>query len=197
MIWAAIALAAQVLAARGHGRRDYSRPAGSPARGLIYNFTIAMMPGHKESIRLHPVAFLVGLVMHAGVMCSLVAVVVLLIDPDSGARLAAFLRAPAAIALAAGAVLLLRRTVTARLRNFSTPDDFLACLAVCGLLALMTLPLPDDRSRLRLLLYSALLFIYLPLSKLKHAVFFFVARGDYGRRLGYRGVYPPAAQESE
>jgi hypothetical protein len=42
------------------------------------------------------------------------------------------------------------------------------------------------------LIYAGVLFLYFPLGKLRHAVFFFVARADYGRRLGYRGVYPPA-----
>ena len=31
----------------------------------------------------------------------------------------------------------------------------------------------------------------LPLGKLRHMAFFFAARADLGRRLGYRGVYPP------
>ena len=47
------------------------------------------------------------------------------------------------------------------------------------------------------MIYTGLLLVYLPLGKLRHAVFFFVARGDYGRRLGFRGVYPPAATRAE
>ena len=35
-----------------------------------------------------------------------------------------------------------------------------------------------------------------PAGKLRHAVFFFLARVDLGRRLGWRGVYPPAAGRS-
>ena len=58
-----------------------------------------------------------------------------------------------------------------------------------------TLPFPGPASGALLLGYAALIFLYLPLGKLRHAVFFFVARGDYGWRLGHRGVYPPAGGE--
>jgi hypothetical protein len=197
ILWAAAALTVQVLAARGRGRRDFSRPTGSPRRGVAYIFTTAMLPGHKESIRLHPIEFVVGLAMHTGVVCSLLAVALLLFGNDAGPRFAAWFRPLTAIALAAGAGLLIRRAVSPSLRAFSVPDDYLAVLATGGLLSLITFLQLDARGQLILMLYSAVLFVYLPLGKLRHVVFFFVARGDYGRRLGYRGVYPPAATGTE
>ncbi len=74
----------------------------------------------------------------------------------------------------------------------SAPDDYIAILATCGLLALASGYPIDAASDVVTLIYAVLLFAYLPLGKLRHAVFFFVARGDYGRRLGRRGVYPSA-----
>jgi len=197
MVWAAAALAAQVLAARGRGRRDYSRPTGDPRRGIIYNFTTAMLPGHKETIRLHPVEFGIGLLMHLGVICSLLAAIVLLVHGDSGIRFASVIRPLAAAALVSGAVLSIRRAVSAKLRALSVPDDYVASLATCGLLAMAAFLQLDARGQMLFMLYTALLFVYMPLGKLRHVVFFFVARGDYGRRLGYRGVYPPAAAGME
>jgi hypothetical protein len=99
--------------------------------------------------------------------------------------------------LLAGLYLLLRRTTSPTLRAMNTPDDYIATLASCGLLALAILDSVSAHGHVVLLVYSALLLIYLPLGKLRHAVFFFIARGDYGRRLGYRGVYPPAPAGSE
>jgi nitrate reductase gamma subunit len=101
------------------------------------------------------------------------------------------------LALLAGLYLLVQRLLSPTLRAMSAPDDYLAILASCGLLALASLRRigPDDE--ILLLLYAFLLLIYVPLGKLRHVVFFFVARADYGRRLGYRGVYPPAATGAE
>jgi hypothetical protein len=190
-------LTAQVLRARAGGRRDHSRRAGSPGRGLVYNFTVAMTPAHKEAVSRHPVKFALGVLMHAGVAVALLCVGLLVAWPDGGYRLLALTRPLTGLALLAGSYLLVQRTLSPTLRAMSAPDDYVATLASCGLLALAAVrPIaPGDETAL--LLYAALLLIYLPLGKLRHVVFFFVARADYGRRLGYRGVYPPAAAGTE
>jgi hypothetical protein len=197
ILWALIALVVQVIAARGGGRKDYARRAGNPAGGVTYNFTIAMLPAHKETVRRHPVKFAIGVVMHLGVILVLLGVVLLLAWPDVGYRLMALIRPLAALALAAGAYLFVRRMFSKNLRVMSAPDDYIAILATCGLLALASFYPVDAESQVVHLVYAGVLFIYLPLGKLRHAVFFFVARGDYGRRLGRRGVYPPAAAGTE
>jgi len=192
ILWAVVALAAQVLAARAGGLRDYSRPTGSPARGLWYNFTTAMLPWHKESASLHAVEFGLGILLHVGVLLSLAAVIVLAISPLAGEWAVVRLWPVNIPALAAGIWLLVRRASSSRLRAVSTPDDYLAVAATCGLLAMAIAFALISMSQSALLAYAAVLFVYIPLGKLRHAVFFFVARADYGRRLGYRGVYPPA-----
>jgi hypothetical protein len=193
-LWAAIALTMQVLRARAGGRRDHSRRAGSPARGLVYNFTVAMTPAHKEAVSRHPVKFTLGVFMHAGVVVSLLSVGLLVVGSEGGYRLLAFTRPLTGLALLAGLYLLVQRMFSPTLRAMSAPDDYLSIMASCGLLALTSIG-PDNETAL--LLYTALLLIYLPLGKLRHVVFFFVARADYGRRLGHRGVYPPAATGTE
>ena len=195
--WTLVALVTQVIAARGGGRRDYSRRAGAPWKGVLYSFTTGMTPAHKESVRLHPGKFALGLVMHVGVIVSLVGVVLLLVWPTGALRILSFLRPVCAVALVAGIGLLFRRILSGTMRAISSPDDYLAILATCGLLACFSLFRMDARGQLVVLLYAGLLFVYLPLGKLRHAVFFFVARGDYARRLGYRGVYPPARARTE
>ena len=197
MLWAAGALTVQVVQARGGGRQDHSRRAGSPGRGLAYNFTVAMTPAHKESVRLHPGKFAVGLLLHVGVIVALLSVVLLLVSPGVGRSALMMTRPIAACALLAGCYLLVRRMFSPTLRAMSTPDDFIAIVASCGLLVLALLDPAASGPRMALLIYTTLLFVYLPLGKLRHAVFFFVARGDFGRRLGYRGVYPPAHARGE
>ncbi len=195
--WAAVALTVQVLWTRGSGRRDYSRPAGSPWRAVWYSFTTGMMPARKESARLHAAEFALGLVLHVGVLTCLLGLGLLVASPTTGIRVLAVLRIPAAVALLAGICLLLRRAISPVLRRLSTPDDYLAILATCGLLACCAFLPVDSRGQLVRLVYFTALLVYLPLGKLRHAVFFFVSRGNYARRLGYRGVYPPARAATE
>jgi hypothetical protein len=190
MLWAIVSLGYQVFAAWGGGRRDYSRRAGSPTLGIAYNFTLGMTPRHKESVRRHPVKFVVGLVLHLGVILSLLGVLLLLIWPALSGDVLSTGRPLNAVALGAGLYLLVRRATSPDLRAMSAPDDYIAILATCGLLA-FACAFPDGVGSTALLTYAVLFFVYLPLGKLRHAVFFFVARTDLGRRLGYRGAYPP------
>ena len=189
LAWAAVALAAQVRRARRGRRADLSRPAGSPARGLLYSFTGAMSPRHKETVSRHPVAFGVGLLFHAGTLLGLLTVLLSVVGPTLGSLWLRSLRLLFALSLLAGLVLLVRRLVSVNLRKISVPDDYLAILATCGLLAFAGRA--PGGHLLALWVYAGALLLYLPLGKLRHIVFFFVARGDLGRRLGWRGVYPP------
>jgi len=196
-LWAVVALTAQVLLARAGGRREHGRRAGSPARGLLYNFTTAMTPAHKESVRRHPLKFAIGVVLHAGVALSLACVGLLVVWPEGGYRALALARPLVGLALLAGIFLLVHRAVSADLRAMSAPDDYLAIVASCGLLALASVVRISPTNEAPFLIYACGLLVYLPLGKLRHVVFFFVARADLGRRLGYRGVYPPAAARVE
>ena len=191
-VWAVAALAVQVWAARGGGRREFSRQAGSPAQGIWYIFTVAMLPAHKETARLHAAEFALGVVTHIGIGLSLIVVVLLLCEPAWIDQALSLTWMPLRVALAAGICLLLRRVLARDLRSISVPDDYLAIAATCGLLAVCAAAGTYAAGPTVALIYAGLLFVYLPLGKLRHVVFFFIARGDLGRRLGYRGVYPPA-----
>lgn len=195
-LWAVVALTVQVVLAWGGGRRDYSRRAGHPLRAALYNFTGAMTPAHKESVRNHPREFAVGMLMHAGVVLAGAGVLLLVLWPRAGQDLLYYGRPLLWLALLANLILLIRRVLSPSLRAISSPDDYLAAGATAGFLAFASLP-PWTAHPGMFLIYTALLLIYLPLGKLRHAVFFFLARGDLGARLGYRGVYPPPQAGTE
>ena len=197
LAWAVLALAAQMGAIRRGRRRDYAVAAGNPTRGLIYNFTVAMLPGHKESIRLHPIEFAAGILLHAGIMLGLVELVLCIIRPGGAVAVPQLLWPISVLSLSAGLGLLIRRVSSPLMRFLSVPDDYLAILATCGFVAAAALLPLGGAFELAFMIYAALLLIYLPLGKLRHAVFFFVARGEYGLRLGYRGVYPPTSADAE
>ncbi len=197
IFWAVVALAFQVVVVERNRPREFSGRAGRSARGVFYNFTAAMVPARKESARQHPAAFVTGLALHAGAILALAAILVLLFREEVGLRLLFLLRPVFAVSFMAGLVLFSRRLRSANLRAMSAPEDYIATLVTCGLLGLAFLTGAGFTSPFPLLIYAAALFLYLPLGKLKHAVFFFAARVDYGARLGYRGVYPPARVNPE
>ena len=188
--WAAIALAVQVVRARGAGRRDYSVRAGSVIQGIIYNFTWAMMPKHKETIRLHMFEFVIGVVMHIGIFLGIIRVIQLIINPQLVRFYPMFWNFIIGLTVLCSFYLFLRRIISAELRKLSIPDDYISILLVFGFLFM------DLLTEFRLvsipiyLIYSSILFFYMPLGKLRHVLFFFVVRAEYGGRLGYRGTYP-------
>jgi hypothetical protein len=189
--FAAAALAIQLASAWGGGRRDLSAPAGSAARGVLFNFTLGMAPGHKETARLHPVKFAIGVAMHVGVVLAILRALVLLAAPGLAPPFPIALAALFGASAACGAILFVRRLVVADLRGMSSFEDYFSALMTIGFLVASSLEQLGGVSRSAFFACAAALFFYLPLGKLRHAAFFFAARADYGRRLGHRGVYPP------
>jgi hypothetical protein len=189
-VWAIAALLVQALAARGAIVGPRAPAMGRASRGVLYGFTTAMLPTRKESASRHPVSFAAGLLLHLGVAASFLTVLDSSFPlPLSSARL---LLAPAAGAgLVAGLFLLVKRLVTPDLRAISRPDDYLASLMIAALLAGTLAFRAGVLSATALRILAAILVLYLPLGKLRHAVFFYLARADLYGRLGFRGVYPP------
>jgi nitrate reductase gamma subunit len=189
MIWAILLLVAQVLHAGGN-RKDYSVRSGSPIKGVIYNFTWAMTPWHKETIRLHPAKFTIGVLMHIGVFLAIAEILVLVIFPGTQVYKLTLIVAVLGIALLSGLYLLFRRIMSIEMRSISNPEDYFAIIMTLGLLIAAMAHGLSILSTNSLLIYAAILFFYLPLGKLNHGLFFIAVRADLGALLGYRGVYP-------
>jgi len=189
--FAAVALLFQTAVSWGGGRKDHSVRAGSPLRGVIYNFTSAMKPSHKETARLHLVKFTVGVAMHLGILTAIAELILLIVDPSFEPWRSVVLGSVFGVAALCGLYLFVRRLLSATLRGISSIDDYVSVLLVIGFLVFAALEELGVVERSAFFICSAVLFFYLPLGKLRHAVFFFMARMDYGRRLGHRGVYPP------
>ena len=87
----------------------------------------------------------------------------------------------------AGLVLLARRRANPLLQAISAPDDYASNAIVdawlaSGALAMFTWSVTP------FLVLTIVLALYAPLGKIRHCVFFFLARGLFGTRLGRRGV---------
>jgi hypothetical protein len=191
-VWAVTALAIQARAALRSIPESHAPAAGAASRGVLYGFTGAMVPSRKESATRYPVSFAAGILLHLGVAASFLTVLLAVLSPPDELPFGRLVLAPAAgVGLAAGLSLLVKRVASADLREISLPDDYAASLALAvflsGTLAFWLEVLPADA----LGILAAILLLYLPLGKLRHVVFFFLARADFSARLGFRGVFPP------
>lgn len=197
MVWAAALLVAQLLLAWGGGRREYSARAGSPFRGVWYNFGAAMTPAHKEAIRNHPFKFAVGLVMHVGVGISILEVLFLLVKPAAAPWAPVPVGGFLALAAAAALYLFVRRFFSPNLRAMSAFDDYFASFVTLALLAVAAGYEFGLVSGGAFLLGAAAAAFYVPLGKLRHVLLCPVSRLNLGWRLGYRGTYPAARAREE
>ncbi len=194
LLWTILALIVQWVQARGTGRKDFSVKSGDVIRGIIYNFTWAMLPNHKETIRLHPVKFLIGVIMHIGIFIAIAEVIVVLLLPQSKPLFPSVIGTILAAAALCGIYLFVRRIFSITLRAMSSPDDYISILLTLGFLLTALAHEFGILNSTIFLIYSIVLFLYFPLGKLRHAMFFFVARTDYGARMGYRGTYPARSE---
>jgi hypothetical protein len=184
--WALLGLVLLRAKVRGYGTRFlFAAPKGDPAAGVRYAFTGALLPVAKESVREHLPSYLLGLIYHAGIFAALA----LLVTTLCRGAWPSLLRVPVQILLGLGALaglgLLLKRLLLPELRGLSNPDDFVAN-GLATLFVILALTGPTTAW----LLSAILLLVYVPLGKLRHCLFFFVARRYLGAFFGRRGVFP-------
>ena len=207
MTWSQACLLAALLWAVGglatvwlRGRRwpapsAFAETRGSAAAAIRYELSTAFLPWAKESARMHLPTYLAGVVLHLAVFATLLLAVSTLV-PGSGAALPtlrpAFL-VLLPLGLIAGLSLLAKRISLGRMRGLSVPEDYLANLLANVVVAagILVLFRPDWLAALHLT--AAALCLYLPVGKLRHVIFLFLARLHLGRMLGRRGVLPPVA----
>ena len=179
--------------------KDKSEPSGSVKEGVLYANTRAMMPDQKESAYLHIPSYAVGMLFHIGLFCSLL-FFVLSFFPffnnwiGSGCNWHLILAIPPAIGTVCGLILFFRRLFSKDLKVLSMPDDFISTGLVTFFLLMTTLYLCLSTccGSVTILYYisSILLFLYLPLGKLRHVVYYFAARYHLGFFYGWRNVWP-------
>jgi hypothetical protein len=190
ILWAVAGLGVQFFKAKGGGRTEYAVKSGNVLQGIIYNFTWAMTPKHKETIRLHMAHFAIGVVMHVGIFVGIIRILLILITPGMTSENPTWLGIYLIIAAGCALYLLFKRISSKETRLMSCPDDYISILLAIDFLLTSMLNGFGIISGDAFLIHATVLFFYLPLGKLRHALFFFVARTEYGARLGYRGVYP-------
>jgi hypothetical protein len=169
---------------------DHAVPRGRPASGALYSLTGAMMPWKKESARLYPLSYVLGVLYHAGSFLGFVWVAVLFFGGGLPAALVRASEFLLGLSAASGFCLLLKRITNSGLRYFSNPDDYFSNALVTGWQVLIIMTLLRGNVLPALLVVTGLLLVYLPLGKLRHAVYFLPARVYLGVFYGRRGVWP-------
>ncbi|MDR2978904.1 MAG: hypothetical protein LBV02_00440 [Bacteroidales bacterium] len=179
--------------------KDHSKKSGSVAKGVVYANTAAMLPNQKESSYLHLPTYSMGIIFHIGIFiafliyfCSFFTNFIAWLQQYPW--LHAILLMGFLISSACGIALFLKRIWNKNLRNLSNADDFISN-GVVTLFQIMTLSLLLflNNPILKNCYYIAatLLFMYMPLGKLKHVLYYFFARYHLGFFYGWRNVWPP------
>lgn len=169
---------------------DNSPTKGNLSHGIQYAFTIGMMPWAKESTRIHMVAYLRGIGFHVGIFAAIGAVI---IRPFWG-YLPSFLSGTLFWVLILGAILGaaggIMRIAEQNLRGLSLLDDHFAVWLTTLFIALAGLALLNKAFIIPMYIVSAVTFVYVPLGKIRHCLYFFFSRLFFGKFFGRRAVLP-------
>jgi hypothetical protein len=175
---------------------DRSPIKGDLSHGIIYAFTTGMMPWAKESTRIHMIAYLRGIGFHAGIFTAIGAVVI----SPWWRYLPVFLSWAMFWILALGAILGaaggMMRIAERNLRGLSLPDDHFAVWLVTLFIAVTALAILIEAFMIPMYIVGAITFVYVPLGKIRHCLYFFFSRLFFGRFFGRRAVFshPEAAK---
>ena len=169
---------------------DRSPIKGNVSHGIAYAFTTGMLPWAKESTRIHMIAYLRGIGFHIGTFTAIGAVI---ISPFWGylpsllswtlfgvLTLGAFLGA-------AGGVM---RIVEHDLRGLSLPDDHFAVWLTTLFITVTGLAVVSEAFLTPMYIFAAITFVYVPLGKIRHCLYFFFSRTFFGKFFGRRAVFP-------
>jgi len=191
-LWTLLALTALMLRSRAFGvARVYAPPSGRAAAGVLFAFGPGMSPTAKESVRGHLAIYAAGVLYHLGTFAALAMAALCWAGVPLAGPWPGSLRGLTLAGALAGLALLVRRLRLPHLRHLSVPDDYVSNLLTTALSALACATSFFPQLRPALLAEATLLLLYLPLGKIKHCIFFFSTRYQFGLQFGRRGVLPP------
>jgi hypothetical protein len=169
---------------------DKSPVKGNLAHGITYAFTTGMMPWAKESTRIHMIAYLRGIGFHIGIFSAIGTV---LISPVRGflfpllSMILFWVLVLGAFLGAAGGFM---RIFEHNLRGLSLPDDHFAVWLTTLFIAISGLSLVNETFIIPMYIIAAITFVYVPLGKIRHCLYFFFSRTFFGKFFGRRAVFP-------
>lgn len=169
-------------------RPDRAQPRGPAWRGIVYAFTWGMMPWAKESTRRHLLPYLRGVLFHLGIFATLATLAISPWRPSLPASIALAGLVFTGIGAAGGLIGILMRIFDGRLRALSHPDDYAAVVLVTVWQAAGMASWADPRWTGVFYALSALTLVAIPLTKIRHCIYFFFSRFFFGLFYGRRAV---------
>ena len=167
---------------------DLARERGSVGRAVLFAFTLGMAPWEKESTRIHWIAYLRGIFFHIGIF---MAFGLLLASPWLS-LIPKWIIWLAAVATGLGAIFgfagIFMRLNGPNERALSLPDDYFSVFltSLFIMLAFVTLVWPVALPAFYVM--TGLIGAYIPISKIRHCVYFFYSKFFFGMSFGRRGV---------
>jgi hypothetical protein len=170
--------------------KDYSFKRGNLKSAVAYSFIGAMNPREKESAYLHLPTYTAGILYHIGTFLSIIIFFLLIFNIRiTGVFQWGFL-CLLAVSSISGLGIFIKRIALKKLKSLSNPDDYISNLLVTAFQIFTFTVLADEAFIPYYFICAGLLFLYLPLGKLKHSLYFFAARYHLGFFYGWRGVWP-------
>jgi hypothetical protein len=167
---------------------DLSRERGNAGRGILFAFTLGMAPWEKESTRIHWIAYLRGIFFHLGIFMAfgiLLASPWLEIMPQILIWLALAVTGLGGFFGFAG---IFMRLSGPNERALSLPDDYASVFLTSLFIALAFATLLWPSVLPAFYVMTGLMGAYIPISKIRHCVYFFYSKFFFGMSFGRRGV---------
>ena len=170
---------------------EYAKRAGHIGKAVRYSFTGAMSPRVKESAYMHMPTYMAGIMYHLGTFLALFLFFLIFLDVQIGIWAIRITMVFLVISGLCGLGVLIKRISKYELRSLSNPDDYISNILVTAFQLITALYLYNPATAEIYYITSAILLLYFPVGKLKHAIYFFAARYHLGIFYGSRGVWPP------
>lgn len=170
--------------------KDYSKKAGNVNSAIAYSFTGAMNPMQKESAFLHFPTYTAGMLFHIGTFTAAAVYFLQMFNIQTGSLFRIIFICIFTVSGISGFGIFIKRISLKKLRYLSSPDDYISNVLVTLFQFLSLLIFVDVRFESYYYISSAILFLYIPLGKLKHLLYFFAARYHLGFFYGWRGIWP-------
>jgi hypothetical protein len=168
----------------------YAKSRNRAIKGIVYALGKGMMPWEKESAGKHLPTYLSGIVYHTGIFAGLLYLCMLIIPVHLDSIIVSILRIIMFAGLLCGLGLFLKRSLKKQLRRISCLDDFASNLIVDVFLGLSLSTTYTIRWKFLLYAVAIVMFLYIPVGKIRHCFFFFYSRILFGLFYGRRGVLP-------
>ena len=167
---------------------DPSPGKGSDKLGVLYAFTLGMLPWKKESARLHPLVYLRGIGFHIGIFVGILVLLVSIFNVTSPDVLSLGLIILMWLGVISGLAAIVSRAADPMLRGISNADDYVSPSLICFFMITGALHLAGLLDTAYFYAATSVLCLYLPWSKVRHCVYFFFSRGKIGAMMGHRGL---------